>query len=116
MVRGEQAAGRKEMQGGQLQASQTAEFAASGVSVASGSVADVVGSTAAVTELDAQMIRNNAVRDAFGLTTQAKQLRRQARYTRQAGDAAATADILGGAIGAAGASRGFIRIGPTGSG
>lgn len=114
MAKGGQAAGRAREQGGRTEASQTAEFAASGVDVRSGSVQDVVGSTAAVSELDAQILKNDAARQAFGYTTQGKQFRRQARYTRQAGQAAADADILGGAVGAAGAARGMLSVGPGG--
>lgn len=113
--RGEQGAGRARMRGGQTIASQRAEYGASGVDVRSGSAIDVGASTGAVSELDAQIIKANATREAFGYSTQAKGMRRQARYSRQAGDAALTSSILGGVAQAVPYGRG-LSIGGGGGG
>lgn len=101
LARGGQKAGALRMRGTQTEASQTADYAASGVSVQSGSAVDVGSSTEAVSELDAQLAKNNAMREAFGYESQAKQFRRQADYTRQEGDMAEVTSILGGVVGGA---------------
>ncbi|MFJ3117821.1 hypothetical protein ACIPI6_14900 [Pseudomonas protegens] len=53
--------------------SQRAGFAANGVDVNSGSAANIQDDTAALGELDALTIRNNAAREAWGYRTQAEQ-------------------------------------------
>lgn len=107
LARGEQAAGRERMRSGQLQSAQKTGYAASGVETSSGSVSDVIGSTAAVSELDAQIEKNNAAREAFGFKTRAAQFRGQARYTRAVGDQAFFTSMLGGVLGSASATRGL---------
>lgn len=98
LARGGQKAGALRMRGTQTEASQTADYAASGVSVQSGSAVDVGSSTEAISELDAQLAKNNAMREAFGYESQ---FRRQADYTRQEGDMAEVTSILGGVVGGA---------------
>ena len=94
--RGATTEGKVRMRGGQMEAAQKADFAASGVDVHSGSVADVVGSTGAISELDAQIAKNNAAREAFGFKTQASNLRQQAGYLRDEGDMQEIESVLGG--------------------
>ena len=62
----------------QVAGAQRAGMGASGVVVDSGSGAKVLGQTAAMGEMDAQTIRSNAMREAWGYTTQAEDLRTQA--------------------------------------
>lgn len=96
LARGGQAAGRARTRGTQTEASQTADYSAAGVDVHSGSAADVGASTEAVSELDAELAKNNAMREAFGYESRASEFRRQAQYTRQEGDIGEVTSILGG--------------------
>lgn len=57
-------------------------------------------STMAMAEMDATQAINNAVREAWGLKTQAAHLQEQADKARRAGNIAAGATILTSAIGA----------------
>jgi hypothetical protein len=60
--------------------------------------------TRMMSELDAQTIRNNAAREAWGLNQQSSQLVEQARQAERAGRLAAGATLLGGLGNAAGMS------------
>lgn len=110
LAQGGQEAGRARMRGTQLQASQTADYSASGVSVKSGSAVDVGASTEAVSELDAELAKNNAMREAFGYESQASNFRRQADYTRQEGDMAEVTSVLGGVVGGASYLRPLLKV------
>lgn len=101
MARGAVAEGRARLRGGLLQGHQRAQYAAAGVDVSSGSPLDVVASTAATTELDAEIARNNAMREAWGYKEQAKKFRRKAQGALDAGTDQAIGSILGGIGGAA---------------
>lgn len=116
LARGGQKAGALRMRGTQTEASQTADYAASGVDVKSGSAVDVGSSTAAVSELDAQIAKNNAMREAWGYQSQASQFRRRARYTRQEGDMALATSVLGGVVGGASYLRPLLKIDGGGGG
>jgi hypothetical protein len=108
--RGGQKAGAARMRGTQTEASQTADYSAGGVDVHSASAADVGASTEAVYELDAQLAKNNAMREAFGYESQASQFRRQAAYARQEGDNAEVTSILGGVVGGASYLRPLLKV------
>lgn len=75
---------RQRARTGQLIGSQRAAYASAGVDVASGSALDVVGDTAAIGELDARTIRNNAAREAWGLQAAAYNLRAEGKLARAA--------------------------------
>jgi hypothetical protein len=62
-----------------------AAFGASGVDVSSGSALDVQTNTAYVGELDALMIRTNAMRTAWGFKVEAQDYRQQAVATQKLG-------------------------------
>lgn len=110
LQRGGQKAGTARMRGTQTEASQTADYSASGVDVHSASAADVGASTEAVSELDAELAKNNAMREAFGYENQASNFRRQASYTRQEGDFAEVTSILGGVTSGASAIRPLLKV------
>lgn len=69
----------------QLIGSQRAALAAQGISLDTGSPLDVVENDAALGELDALTIRNNAKREAWGFQTQATQYRSQGEMARTSG-------------------------------
>lgn len=64
---GQQAEAAKRLEVRHLLGEQSAAFASSGVDLGGGSVSGVLESTAGLGELDAQTIRNNALREAWGL-------------------------------------------------
>lgn len=72
IARGDFEAGQREQAGRRTIASERAGFAAGGIDASSGSAADVQASEAGISELDAQMIRNNAAREAWGYKAQAQ--------------------------------------------
>jgi hypothetical protein len=65
-------------------ARQRAAAAGQGVDVASGSVVDITGDTAAYGAVDAEQIANNAFRSAWGLGAEASQTRQAGRNARDA--------------------------------
>lgn len=90
-------------------ASTTAQQAASGVSVNSGSYTDVRSSEREIGELDAMNIRSNAAREAFGYKVKATSEENEAILSKfegeeseKAGYISAGATLLGGASSAAG--------------
>lgn len=70
---------------------QRAGFAGQNVVVGDGSAADVQADSARLGELDAQQVRANAQREAWGFQVQADDLRMGAKVARQGGQAARTA-------------------------
>jgi hypothetical protein len=64
---------------------QIAGFAAQNVDVGFGSAVDVYADAAFLGELDAQAIRNNAMREAWGFEVEAEDYRRRAKITREEG-------------------------------
>lgn len=78
----------------QLLSSQTAAAGASGADVGSQSFGKVMDQTATMGELDAQTIRMNALREAWGLKTQAL----SQEYSGKAAKAAGYAGALGTAL------------------
>ncbi len=75
---------------------QRAGFAANGVDVNTGSAGIVQNDTAALGELDALTIINNAAREAYGYRVQAMDQRQQGKLARYQGNMAAAGSILGG--------------------
>ena len=82
---------RNRAQTRQLQGRQTAALAASGVDVASGSALDVISDTAAVGEIDALTIRDNAAREAWQRRMQAQEFTQQGALF--SAEAAATSSL-----------------------
>lgn len=77
-MRGGQAAGRQRMEGSQLVEAQRVAYAASGVDTTVGTPANVMADTAAMSELDAKIIENNAAREAWGIKKHGLQYRQSA--------------------------------------
>lgn len=100
-VRGEQAAGVERMKGTQLIGKEHAAYAASGIDANAGSTQDVYAGTRAMSELDAQTIRNNAAREAWGYRTQATSERERARQIKKRGNVEAAGSIANSASGLA---------------
>lgn len=81
---------------GKLGATQQTSYAANGIDVASGSAQDVMHSDAAMGEMDALMLRHNAMREAYGYKSQASMFDTEASMDRQAG----VGKLVGGIFGA----------------
>lgn len=108
LQRGEQDAAKVQRDGDAVVAQERVGFAAQGVDIASGSAAQVMMDTAGITAEDVQTVRNNAQREAWGLKTQAANMRADARDTSRAGAYALGAGIIGGvASGVSAAAGGF---------
>lgn len=101
---GQQQATVRAMAGGRLAGSQKAGFSASGVSTGSGSALDVLGDTAAVSEMDQRVIQNNAARTAWGYEAQGANFRSKAALDDQEGTSEEVSSILGGVTSAAGSA------------
>ena len=82
---------RNRQQTRQLQGRQTAALAASGVDVQSGSALDIVSDTAALGEIDALTIRDNASREAWQRRVQAQEFTNQGALF--SAEAAATSSL-----------------------
>lgn len=80
-----------------LKGRQEAVMAAGNIDLGSGSPLKILGDTAALGELDAQVIRSNAARDATVQKQQGQLYGMQAKSARQAGMIGAFGTILGGA-------------------
>lgn len=74
----------------------------SGVDVQSESVLDSIGTTRAVSALDAETIRTNALREALGLSTQASNFEAQGRLAEYQAAFGATSTLISGAASAMG--------------
>lgn len=110
LARGGQEAGRARMRGTSREASQVSDYSASGIDIRSGSAADVISSTEAVSEFEAQTAKSNAAREAWGYESRASDLRRQAQYTRQEGNMAEVTSILGGVVSGASYLRPRLKV------
>lgn len=76
---------------------QTTGFASAGVRTdTGGSVADVAATTAGIGELNAQTIRGNAIRTAWGFQTEGRNLRQQAQLARMGAQYASDAALITG--------------------
>lgn len=93
--RGELEESRQRSSTQQLIGSQRARLAAQGIEIDSGSALEVQEDTAALGEMDALMIRNNAAREAWGYRTQAADYRNQGTIAKAQGTSQAIGTILG---------------------
>lgn len=78
LVQGEREEQKVRMSTAQLKSSQRASMAANGVDLAQGSAAQVLTSTDYMGEIDAQTVRSNALKQAFGYRVDARMKRAQA--------------------------------------
>lgn len=98
-ARGHVEEGRSRM-ASSMEASQArADATSSEIDTSSGTPASVFGAKAAVSELDALMIRSNAAREAWGHEVQAQMDERAARSRQKQGRMAVLGSFLGGAAG-----------------
>lgn len=95
--RGATQAGQARMQGSQVVAQQRAVFGVSGVDSGTGTAARLAAVTQAAAEVDAQTLRNNATRQAYGLEQQSSEMQRQGSAAQTAGYWGAAGSLLGGA-------------------
>lgn len=96
--RGSKAAGLRMNQGRQQVGSQKASLASQGVSVSSGSAADILDQTRTVSEQDAARIKSNAWQEAWGFKTQADNDRGNAGMTRRSGKNSSENSLLTGGL------------------
>lgn len=80
----------------QVIGSQRTAYAANGIDVNTGSAGIVQNDTAALGELDALTIINNAAREAYGYKVQAMDQRQQGKLAKYQGKMNAIGSILGG--------------------
>lgn len=99
-TRGQKEAGqfRRKVRG--VVGSQRAALAAQGIDIGSGTAKDIAEETAAIGEQEASQIRINAIRQAFGVRTQAINTRAQGEFDQIAGKSAASSALLTGGLGA----------------
>jgi len=95
-VRGEQAAGKARTEGSRVVGEAKAALGASGVDAAGGSAQDAMATTRMFSELDAQTLKNNAAREAWGLNVEAANIGKQALALEHRGRQAAIATLLTG--------------------
>lgn len=81
----------------QIIGAQRTGFAAGGIDVNSGSAGMIQDDVAAMGELDALTIINNAAREAYGYRVQAMDQRQQGKLAKYSGKMDAIGSILGGA-------------------
>jgi hypothetical protein len=96
LARGQSNEFNQRLKTAQLKGTQTARMAANGVALDSGSPLDILTSTDVMGEADANTIRDNAAKEAFGYKSQA------ANYRAQAGAANPFAAGFTSLIGASG--------------
>lgn len=81
----------------QVIGAQRTGFAAGNIDVNTGSAGQIQNDTAALGELDALTIMNNAAREAYGYKVQAMDQRQQSKLAKYQGKMGAVGSILGGA-------------------
>jgi hypothetical protein len=96
--RGEEAAGRIRMAASKLVGQQQVAAAVSGTDTSVGANADVIAETRALSEYDAQLARNNGLREAWGYKVEGYQRYRQAQRARQRAVNQAVGTVLGGLV------------------
>lgn len=97
LARGEIEADDMRKQTRQVIGTQRTGFAANGIDVNTGSAGQIQDDTAALGELDALTILNNAAREAYGYRVQAVDQRQQGKLAKYQGKMEAFGSILGGA-------------------
>lgn len=95
-ARGQQAAGRIRMSASRMVGQQQVAAAVSGTDTGVGANADVITQTRELSEYDAQLARNNGLREAWGYKVEAYQHGREAARARQRGTNRAIGTVLGG--------------------
>ena len=110
LLRGQFQEGQERLQSDRLEAQQKTGYASANVDVKSGSALAVLSDTSMMSDLDARIIRNNAAREAFGYTSQARQTRRQADITEQTAADQAEGTLIGGIAGGALDASKFIKL------
>lgn len=95
MARGNTEAGRVRMQGTQLARKQFVAYANSGVDPTQGTAARTQEQTAALSELDAQTVQNNAAREAWGFKAKASEFERERKNATQRTGMRMAATVLG---------------------
>jgi hypothetical protein len=94
--RGSKQAGEARMKGTDIVGEQRLATAASGVEVGVGTSAQLAEDTRAAAELDAQTIKANAAREAWGFRTQGTDFRTQGAQAEARGNYGAVASLLEG--------------------
>lgn len=97
LERGSLEADEQRKQTQQVIGSQRAAYASGGIDVNTGTAGQVQSDTAALGELDALTIMNNAAREAYGYEVQAIDQRQQGKLAKYQGKMQAIGSILGGA-------------------
>lgn len=97
IAQGEDRVGAISRQARQITGQQRASFAGQGVSVESGSAADVQEETALLAGEDIARVRNNAALEAFGFRTRAYNEKQVGAAARRAGAFSAGSTLLGAA-------------------
>lgn len=97
IARGEQAADSERRKTAYKIGAQRVGLAASGVDVGSGMALDIIGDTALLGEMDTQIIRQNAGREARNYQVQGENFRAEARSAKSAGLWNTMGTIVGGA-------------------
>lgn len=110
--RGRLAAARARGQAKDVASAQRVGFAGQGVESTSGTAREILAETKALGELDRIQIEANAYREAFGLRSEAVELRARGRMVRGAAKFGAAQTILGGGLQAL---REYERLHPPGS-
>ncbi len=109
--RGEIAATKVRQQARQVIGSQRSSIAAQGIEVNADSALDVQSDTAALAAEDAQTIKNNAWREAWGYKVQANQYQAQGKQAQNAGRTNARMTLAaGGAKAASAAGTGLMQM------
>lgn len=83
-------------QGTRMIGAQRAGFAAQGVDISSGSALEIQGMTRVMSEYDAALAQNNAMREAWGYRTEGENFSAQAAALKTAGTNQAIGTLLGG--------------------
>lgn len=96
--RGDLAAGEARRKGLQVAGSQQAALASSGIDPFTGSPAGLVGETMDLSQMDEMTIRNNAWREAWGLTSEAENVRSAGRVAKMSGRYGAKQTMLTGGL------------------
>lgn len=99
--RGEAEAGKAQAEGSRAIAQARASLGASGLEMTSGSALDALATTRLNTELDAQTLRANAAREAWGYKVEAHNQDMQAEVAGRRADQAILSTILTGGVQAA---------------
>lgn len=86
--------------GAQVQGAQRASLAAQGIGIDTGSAAELQKETAQLTTDDMMMVRQNALKAAFGVKANAYGMQMQANLVRAGGQASASGTLLTGGINA----------------